>query len=592
MKFNKSLLASLVVLGLTGCSDSDEQDVSAPSLTNFTGVAIDGRVAGGMVWLDVDNDKVFDTIEPYAITDSEGYYTYNPNTDTNYCAEDIDESLAKHCLSSGMAQGDVVLRIAGGTDVSTGEPFIGVMSLSTNIEAIESNQTTPLPITPLTTLLSGASEEQQAAVFDALGVSDTTDVEALLTTDFTVSNDSDTDEQVEQKLELYKAALTLQRVSDALTAVMDAYVENQNELILGFDDDSGEPGFGSMAAFINEEIRTQIVENGLDITSNSFARTVLQGAVESVNSENVELERPQITLSSSSSFYTTASNVVQQINDTIETSIEDATTLEELEIGITTTQAVLTTVSNQSDGLASGSLSSTTALNNVASRVNDPSFIALLEQTQTDGETIDIQQLATDIEDGATSVDAINNATLAASPQSGESGIWARRVLSMSGQDDGERGRILFFFDGQDEAATQGNVTACFTFNGIGTSNDVSPTLLTGTWTEIGDQRGTIKINNNLVEFTVKAFRQEPIVDQQDIQSFVGFGNGANEGDYGHFRFVYDGDSEVWFSDFNVTNTDDVRDFGLVDMNGGIPTTSEECRAYQITPEYTLETNI
>ncbi len=61
----------------------------------FYARAIDGYLAGASVYVDQNANGKLDAFEPRALTDSEGYFSYNHRTGTNYCA---DGGLNQFCL--------------------------------------------------------------------------------------------------------------------------------------------------------------------------------------------------------------------------------------------------------------------------------------------------------------------------------------------------------------------------------------------------------------------------------------------------------------------------------------------------------------
>lgn len=140
-----------LAVALVGCGD-DKQDrgVRAAEPTPMAGLVIDGYLARARVYLDQDGNGLQDPWEPNALTDEDGYFSYNPRRDIDYCAE--PGSL--HCLR--VRAGDRgVLRAAGGYDELTGEPSTAELSA-----ALPAGGSALL--TPFTTLLveSGVSREE------------------------------------------------------------------------------------------------------------------------------------------------------------------------------------------------------------------------------------------------------------------------------------------------------------------------------------------------------------------------------------------------------------------------------------------------
>lgn len=158
--FSKSKLALALTTGIflsaCGGTDQDEGTVST-SEQIFSGKAIDGYLARSTVFIDTNNDGIRNAWEPYAFTDNEGYYSYNPNTGINYCATSATANEALYCLRTNAISTTAVIRIDGGYDITTGEPFVG--QLSRRFENIESDGLSDSIISPLTTLLTNVETE-------------------------------------------------------------------------------------------------------------------------------------------------------------------------------------------------------------------------------------------------------------------------------------------------------------------------------------------------------------------------------------------------------------------------------------------------
>ncbi len=119
---------------IAGCGGTG-QDEGSPSqqLQEFGGSVIDGYLARASVFLDTNNNGTRDAWEPSAFTDNEGFYSYNPRTDTDYCADTATEQQQQYCLSTAVQYDNVVVRVDGGYDVLTGEPFLGQMTRRVNV---------------------------------------------------------------------------------------------------------------------------------------------------------------------------------------------------------------------------------------------------------------------------------------------------------------------------------------------------------------------------------------------------------------------------------------------------------------------------
>ncbi|HNG59383.1 MAG TPA: hypothetical protein PKZ52_06120, partial [Cellvibrionaceae bacterium] len=101
--FKLTVLALSLAL-LTNCGGTDQDrgsaavNNSAGSETTLKGLAIDGHLARAKVYIDSDNNGVRDAWEPFAFTDNEGYFSYNPNSQKNYCASNATAEESQYCL--------------------------------------------------------------------------------------------------------------------------------------------------------------------------------------------------------------------------------------------------------------------------------------------------------------------------------------------------------------------------------------------------------------------------------------------------------------------------------------------------------------
>lgn len=625
MNFSKSLVAStisLALLGLAGCSDSDSQDTQENDETSFTGLIIDGRIARGFVWLDTDNDNIIDTHEPYAYTDANGYFGYNPLTNTDYC---VDETDSPYCLNTAMSGSTYSLKIAGGIDLGTGEPFDGIMVLTGALDdakevqqqveqssASTDNKPDFIPvISPLTSLVAGSDPAQQVELLTALGLEgiDLTNIEEILFTDYTDFAESDdasasdgrrsassvftasNTEEENLKRALFGYAFQYQKTIDTITTMVNDYLE-----LLGISigaDDSGNPGVGSASAVIGQKINDFIASADLDPTENLLTQitqddiaTIINGALDELITDSISnIEMPDDTLAA-------INDTVQTVTTTIVDTVLAASTEEELRTSLIATQTLVTSASELAEDILSGDSAAVQdaldTIEDVAEVVQSDEFQDLVTDVAENNQTLDVKQLSDDIlelEDGDSLSELVANATLAEAPAEGESGIWAQRVLSMSGQsEDGDAsGRVLIFFDADSETSTNGDVTICYAYNSSNDDDDISATLIEGTWQEL-NARGVVQLNQDLISFTIKAQKQA-VIPQEDLSTVVGLSDsGVADPDalYGHLRFSSDDTgSAIWFSDVPVADASDTQDFGLT-ASASVPTTPEQCESFTV----------
>lgn len=174
MKIRKQILAGAVasgMIGLAACGGGSEgtQDVGTNASGNNAGSssrvfharAIDGYLAGASVYVDQNGNNQLDAFEPRALTDNEGYFSYNHRTGTNYCA---DGGLGQYCLRGAIAANtEVVIRVTGGYDTVTQLPFKGVLSLRSS----DLNRDDLRLVTPQTSMVADSSSNVQSKI-DAL----------------------------------------------------------------------------------------------------------------------------------------------------------------------------------------------------------------------------------------------------------------------------------------------------------------------------------------------------------------------------------------------------------------------------------------
>ncbi|WP_341205892.1 hypothetical protein [uncultured Psychrosphaera sp.] len=621
MKFIKTLLASsisLLLLGTAGCSDNTAQDTQQEDATSFTGLVIDGRVARGFVWVDTDDDGHIDTHEPYAYTDSDGYYGYNPLTNTNYC----DDLNNQYCLNTGMVEGDFIIRIAGGVDLSTGEPFDGLMTLHSNtndakeveqqvseMSGSETSKPDFMPvISPFTSIVGNLSAADKATILNKLGLEDLNadNVEEMLKVDFTdfqvegdvqesssktaksANRKSAQDLTAEQlvSLDYFANATVYQKTTRTLSNLVFAFFEQRAISISELLSDN---------VFFGKKLDDAILEFIWEKDHN----TTLDGSLlAQISDEDIVyiikkafFDIPKVMAIFDNDDYKSAisstSDAVSSIANLTEEVLRDRGSVGHIKVGLLASQIGYSTLLTKSNDLISTNQfvreNAHDILDDVISTmVSDDFSDAIIDIIDT-GRTLDIKQLSDDLADTEKSLaDSIANATLAQAPENGEAGIWAQRVLSMSGKsEDGERGRILIFFGGDDTSDKKGDVSICYAYNANNNDEDVKATLIKGTWQEL-NSRGIVQLNQALISFTIKALKQAPI-PAEEIGNVVGLGDetASSDDNFGHFRFVNDGRQELWFSDIAVEDTSDTRDFGLVDATT-IPTTPAQCESFAV----------
>lgn len=151
--------------GSTGSQDVGDAGKQSDSQSRVLYArAVDGYLAGASVYVDLNDNRKLDAFEPRAITDSDGFFSYNHITDTDYCAANA-ATLSQYCLRASIdADAEVIIRVTGGYDTITGLPFKSVMSLrSSDLDRDDLRL-----VTPQTSLIADSKELTTQEKFDAL----------------------------------------------------------------------------------------------------------------------------------------------------------------------------------------------------------------------------------------------------------------------------------------------------------------------------------------------------------------------------------------------------------------------------------------
>lgn len=175
MTIRKHMLAAAIastLMGLTACGGGSNgtQDVgnNGNQVTSraFYARAVDGYLAGATVYVDQNENNQLDAFEPRALTDIDGYFSYNHSTGTDYCATG---GLSQHCLRGNIAaNAEVLIRVTGGYDTVTKLPFKGVLSLrSSELDRDDLRLVTPVTSMVAETASGSDAQSKLQALIDA-----------------------------------------------------------------------------------------------------------------------------------------------------------------------------------------------------------------------------------------------------------------------------------------------------------------------------------------------------------------------------------------------------------------------------------------
>jgi hypothetical protein len=372
---SKLALALSASLALVGCGGSGQDDGSVSGTkTTFSGQAIDGYLARATVFIDSNNNGTRDAWEAFAFTDNDGYYSYNPLTDTDYCAGTASAQEQQYCLVSNVEHANVVVRIDGGYDVLTGEPFLGQMSRRVNAQVPdEITDTVVSPITSLFTnletstdrdsLLSSLGLEDDALDVDYLNTDGAGNIDAtLLNTalkihkvvavlsdrltdtyteigeDFATPNDATSAVYPSLAQQIINAGSTLDSVLESesrLKSVLDAAEDSLREVYERKDFDlPSDMGGGDFDRVVDVVSRIPAVTNSLiDVNDLNFDLSDAKGssrALESLIIKSVnEASTPDTSIDNAIAFFNDSANrsLIDTLTDALSQEMADITSL-------------------------------------------------------------------------------------------------------------------------------------------------------------------------------------------------------------------------------------------------------------------------
>ncbi|WP_119393848.1 hypothetical protein [Salinibius halmophilus] len=449
----KTLSVLVAAVAFAGC-DAGIQDGSDPTLSGMNGLVVDGRVANGKVWADRDNDGAIDDFEPFAWTDAQGYYSYNPQTDTDYCAATAEDQL-KHCLRYGSSSDNVVIRIRGGIDLDTGEKLKGIMAMDTTISASEAKSDTPQVLSPLTTLLQSVPANEKQNMRNALGITSDAD----LRRDFS-SAESEADRA------FYAKALAVQTILDVAFSAGESDSTKQLAAL------------GKLAEKIASIGDVTSLETG-DLT-------------EVLESAGVPTEKR-----------TNVSERLRSVNQAI-SLVATTGSAEDVKKRIKAIEVVSQLVKQEADG------ETVAALGDVGDdRIG--SVVNSVQGALGDNEQIDITSVSKAIKDGGDPATAVNDNKLASEVE--WAGSWFLLRPDQDTIEDLNDGDFLaFYFFGTGEE-TSGSIGICtgITKDDLGDEvPDLDGTYFGGSWSELSKGQVSFIVNYEGQEFSgqmkVKAF--------------------------------------------------------------------------------------
>lgn len=517
----KSLLLPMVVSSLLyGCGGTgqDEPGLSSASTVTFSGQAIDGFIARALVYIDSNENYQLDSWEPRAFTDDQGYFSYNPVTDTNYCASDATAIQKQFCLRSNLQMQSAMIHIVGGYDVLLGEPFTGRMSNRVSIG--ESTTVNDVLVTPLTSIVSRAkTAEDRTDLLSALGLT-----EDDLTVNY-LDGDSTTD-QKEVNSALFAKAVKIHKVATVLAEALEQHYGD-----LGEEDTLPRDAFGMVYEALMENL----------LVSGGSVDTMLQDNAELLN----VFDQAQTAIRE---FYEANEDLyvpeMLGLSDSLATSaIVDAGSLVDL------ADAILTGNPVQYEEAMGQARAVEIVTRKIIEELNDgyvdPSIAnAVAEFIGTDSATllsilqepfVDLDQLVgNDFTDATT---ALSDAVLTGNGLTGVSGSMLRIEDNDNNDPNGINGIVELYFSGG-SGESFGELSACVRYqdleNGqvVQGEDNTQGTHVTGSWSQLDNRMVLLVLEFDGAEF-------------QSILKLVGNNT---------FQFDYGGEIAEWDTQYGLSS--------------------------------------
>ncbi len=543
----------LALAGLTGCGGTGQDQGSPENIDHvMSGVAIDGYLARATVFLDTNNNATRDAWEPYAFTDNDGYYSYNPISGVDYCAESATAAQSQYCLKAQTRLTDVVVRIDGGYDVLTGEPFHGQMSRRMNVDVdTDFSDAVISPITTLLTNIPGA--EDREAILAAVGLEESDlDVDYL-----NAEGNGGINSQ------LLSAALKVHKTVSILADRLEDTYE-------GIGNEANTPN--DATAMVYSRLADQLSSSGLTLDMALRDPVLLASVVNSAEQDiqAVYYER-ELTLPGNVNSAQSARSIqiASNVGHIVDRLISGSGGVIDRAGASGAAKALEAVVMKALDEPASGDSTIDNAVAFFAGEDNGEIITALRQSMSRD--TASASQLARNEfnEGGFSSVEEIESATslprdAAAFNRVGGLKIKISDLDLGSAPHDLEDTEVEFYFDGA-SGAVEGTLIACAkhideaNVDGTLGEGNTRGELLQGFWSLLGAREGNVESYSLLLTVNFLGTRYQSIIKPAGIENL----NGKS---YHALRFDFDGDIRNWHSE---------QGFELVDS---LPASDAECR--------------
>ncbi len=540
----------IVACGGTG------QDNGSVSNTeqSYTGLVIDGYLARATVFIDTNNDGTRNPWEPFAFTDNDGYFSYNPLTGTDYCASDATAEQQQYCLVTNVDYDTAVIRIDGGYDVLTGEPFSGQMSRRVNPDLDTGLADTV--VSPLSSLLTDITDTtEQGTVLSSLGLESSDLNVDYLNADGAGSIDS----------EILNVALKVHKVVTVLDdRITDTYTE--------IGDEMGTPNDASSVVY--RELAQQLLTSGtsfdLTVTDTTSMATVLdntEAEMRDIYDDNEFTLPADMGSPDFPNDFTRVINVADDIVDVVNAVIDPSATGTSREEVVGQARALESVVIKALDETLDD-----TSIENAANFFTDDGNSALVDALlqSLQGDSADVTALSNNDFSGSDFDSVEEVADSAALPESAEpftelAGMQIRvSDLDLGSSNDLDDSEIELYFDG-----TVGDVDGAFSAcvkhidgaSSDGTLGDGNTRgeLVEGFWSLLGTDNETTDSYSLLITLTFLGATYQGILKPAGLETVAGV-------EYQAIRFDQLEEINTWHSVEGLVET------------VSVPQSNEECQ--------------
>ena len=602
-----------VAAALYGCGSADDtQDtpaISSSPAASSTVVPVsilNGYVANALVWIDFDNNGAIDGAEPYAYSDGQGFVSYNPNTQTDYCnsSSSVDQQF---CLKTGIASGMLRVKAAKGIEVMTGEAFRSVLTTQIGAEVANSRYSE----------LQGLGQRPQGDASDWLTQVDSSTVKLspLTSVNYYLGDQQDLVEVLrennvnlpinattEQVLaydyiarlpsneafaaSLFELEVSIGRIADLLSVNMDKSTENFDLGTDGLPISNADLVYKAIAQVLINRDFGQSIESKQAGEQTQAIIEQLSGLIQS-QSQNDVLAVLRRGLEKSVENEVLQSSI-DALQDLVENHFSQATdpqslySAQQLATMALLTKPIVEQSQRESEALLALLDVLKEADNALVEKLEQASETQLQQsgQNETPSVSHDLAGLMQALVDGVQQQDQGATEQVVAQTDvqpladvSEQAFSFMGKQLSLSGiQDDSEYGQVVTFFEGGAQASS-GELVMCIAYkNPQDPSDDIVGERFVGSWSEVGSETRLSLVAEG-ISVQMKLIGEIDGAQIPANEQLPQFEKLLGE-NYGVYGFRLNEDSATWYSDFASVN----QSYGLQETES-VPQDDEACRS-------------